>query len=135
MLPQLDAFVARPCWQRVCREHVRLHEPEAHDVGAWWGKVRVSSRRSEERELDLVAVGAGGEVVATGSRTWTNAPLDYGEEELLNELERAVPGAEHVRRHWFFSRGGFSDRMRQLAEAEPDRVRLVVPADVYEPAP
>jgi hypothetical protein len=42
-----------------------------------------------------------------------------------------VPGAESVKRHWFFSCGGFTDRMRQLADAEPDRVRLVIPADVY----
>lgn len=134
VLPQLDAFVSRPGWERICREHVRLHEPDARDVGAWWGKVRVTSRRTEERELDLVAVGAGGEVLATGSCKWTNAPLDYGEEELLSELERALPGAEQVRRHWFCSRSGFSDRMRQLAEDEPDRIRLVAPADVYAPA-
>lgn len=131
VLPQLDAFVSRPCWERICREHVRRHEPEAHDVGAWWGKVRVTSRRTEERELDLVAIGAGREVLATGSCKWTHAPLDFGEEELLTELERSLPGAENVKRHWFFSRGGFTDRMRQLAEAEPDRVRLVTPADVY----
>jgi uncharacterized protein len=131
VLPRLDAFVSHPCWERVCREHVHRHEPEVHDVGAWWGKVRVSSRRTEERELDLVAVGAGGEVLATGSCKWTNAPLDYGEEELLSELERALPGAEQVRRHWFCSRGGFTDRMRRLAEDEPERIRLVTPADVY----
>src|SRR6185369_11258668 len=110
VMPQLDAFVSRPCWERVCREHVRRCEPEAHDVGAWWGKVRVSSRRTEERELDLVAVGTGGDVLATGSCKWTNAPLDYGEEELLTELERALPGAERVERHWFCSRSGFTDR-------------------------
>jgi uncharacterized protein len=131
VLPQLDVFVSRPCWERVCREHVRRHEPEAHDVGAWWGKVRVASRRTEERELDVVAVGAGREVIATGSCKWTNAPLDYGEEALLAELEVAMPGAEEVRRHWFFSRGGFTDRMRKLAADEPDRIRLVTPADVY----
>jgi hypothetical protein len=70
-------------------------------------------------------------VVATGSCKWTNASLDFGEEDLLTALETAIPGAENVKRHWFFSRGGFTDRMRQLADAEPDRVRLVTPADVY----
>lgn len=131
VLPQLDAFASRPCWERICREHVRAHEPGAHDVGAWWGKVRIAPRRTEERELDIVAVGAGGEVIATGSCKWTNAPLDYSEETLLTELEAWVPAAERVRRHWFFSRAGFSDRLTQLADAEPDRIRLVTPADVY----
>ena len=135
VLPQLDAFVSRPCWERICREHVRVHEPDAHDVGAWWGKVRVASRRTEEREIDVVAVGARGEVLATGSCKWTNAPLDYGEETLLTQLEASIPGAEHVRRHWFFSRSGFTDRLRRLADAEPDRIRLVTPADVYAAAP
>jgi uncharacterized protein len=131
VLPQLDAFVSKPCWERICREHVRVHEPGAHEVGAWWGKVRVAARQTEERELDVVAVGAGGEVIATGSCKWTNAPLDYGEEALLTQLETGVPGADAVQRHWFFSRAGFTDRMRQLAAADPDRIRLVTPADVY----
>jgi len=131
VLPQLDAFVSQPCWERICREHVLAHEHDAHDVGAWWGKLRVSSRRTEERELDIVAVGAGGDVIATGSCKWTNAPADYGEEELLTQLEAAIPGAGAVRRHWFFSRSGFSDRLQRLADAEPERIRLVTPADVY----
>jgi AAA+ ATPase superfamily predicted ATPase len=134
VLPQLDAFASRPCWERICRDHVRRHEPAAHDVGAWWGKLHVASRRTEERELDIVAGSAGGDVIATGSCKWTNAPLDYGEETLLTQLETALPRAEHVQRHWFFSRGGFSDRMRGLADAEPDRIRLVTPADIYRSA-
>jgi uncharacterized protein len=135
VLPQLDAFVSRPCWERICREHVRRHEPAVHDVGAWWGKVRVGPRRTEEREIDIVAVGRGGGVLATGSCKWTNAPLDYGEEALLRQLDAAIPGGERVRRHWFFSRSGFTDRMRELARVKPDRLRLVTPADVYVAVP
>lgn len=131
VIPQLDAFVSRPCWERICREHVRAHERGAHDVGAWWGKVRVDARRTEEREVDVVAVADGGEVIATGSCKWTNAPLDDGEEELLTRLEAAIPGAESVRRHWFFSRGGFGEGLRRLADAQPERIRLLTPADVY----
>lgn len=135
VLPQLDAFVSRPCWERICREHVQQHEADAAHVGAWWGKVRVAARRTEEREIDIVAVGADGHAVATGSCKWTNAPLGYGEESLLAQLETSVPGAERVRRHWFFSRSGFTDRLRQLAEAEPERIRLVTPHDVYASTP
>jgi AAA+ ATPase superfamily predicted ATPase len=134
VLPALDAFVSRPCWERICRDHVRRHEQATH-VGPWWGKVQVEARRTEERELDVVAVGGEGRVLATGSCKWTNAPLDYGEEALLTQLEASIPGAEEVGRHWFFSRGGFTDRMRQLAEAEPERIRLVTPQDVYTAAP
>lgn len=131
VLPQLDAFVSRSCWERICRDHVQRHEPEAANVGAWWGKVRIAARKTEEREIDVVAIDADGQVIATGSCKWTNAPLDYGEEAILAQLEPSVPGAERVRRHWFFSRSGFTDRMHELAKAEPERIRLVTPQDVY----
>lgn len=131
VLPQLDAFVSRSCWERVCRDHVARHEPDAAHVGGWWGKVRVAARRTEDRELDVAAVAGDGQVIATGSCKWTNAPLDYGEETLLTQLQPSIPGAEHVRRHWFFSRSGFSERMRALAAEQPDRIRLVTPQDLY----
>jgi AAA+ ATPase superfamily predicted ATPase len=130
VLPQLDAFVSKPCWERLCQEHVRRNEDVA-TVGSWWGKVRVGPRQSEEREIDVVAVGADGGVVATGSCKWTNARLDYGEETLLTQLETFLPGAEDVQRHYLFSRSGFTARLKRLAEAHPERLRLVTPEDLY----
>ena len=131
VLPNLDAFVSKPAWERICQEHVRRQEPEALSVGAWWGKVQVAPRRTEERELDVVAVAHGGDVIATGSCKWTGAPLDYGEEKLLTQVEAHIPGADSVQRHYFFSRSGFTDQLRKLAASDPDRYRLVGPEDVY----
>lgn len=132
VLPALDAFVSKPAWERICQEHVRRHEPQATAVGAWWGKVRVAPRRSEDREVDVVALDRAGRVLATGSCKWTSTPLDYGEEALLRELEPHIPGADAVRRHWLFSRSGFTPRLRELAAADPERYRLVEPADLYD---
>ncbi len=131
VMPRLDAFVSKPAWERICQEHIRRCEPEATAVGSWWGTVALHGRRAEQREIDAVALGADGQVIATGSCKWTNASLDRTEEALLRELEALVPGAGNVRRRYFFSRSGFTASMRALAEADPERVRLLEPADLY----
>jgi hypothetical protein len=57
--------------------------------------------------------------------------MDFGEEKLLGRVEPFIPGAEDVQRHYFFSRSGFTDQLRRLAESDPDRYRLVTPEDLY----
>ncbi|MDO8209245.1 DUF234 domain-containing protein [Conexibacter sp. CPCC 206217] len=131
VLPNLDAFVSKPAWERICQEHIGRHEPNAVFVGAWWGKVQFAPRRTEERELDAVALDRAGDVLATASCKWTSAPMDYGEEKLLTQVEQHVPGADDVRRHWFFSRAGFTDQLRRLADSDLARHRLVTPEDIY----
>jgi hypothetical protein len=62
---------------------------------------------------------------------WTQDPLDYAEEALLTRLEPFIPGAGDHPRHYFFSRAGFSPPLQRLAAADPERYRLVTPADMY----
>ena len=131
VLPDLDHFVSKPAWERVCREYLRDAEPDARAVGSWWGRVRVAPKQTEEREVDGVAIDVDGKTIATASCKWTNAPLAYAEEKLLSSLESHIPGAESVRRHYFFSRSGFDTDLEKLAEAAPERVRLVTPDHLY----
>jgi hypothetical protein len=131
VMPKLDQFVSRPAWEYICQDYMRVQEPDARTVGAWWGSVPVAPRRNAQRELDAVALDADGKVIATASCKWTNAQLDYSEETLLTQLEAFVPGGDDVRRHYFFSRSGFSDSLHAAANSEPDRVRLVAPDDLY----
>jgi hypothetical protein len=131
VLPNLDAFVSKPAWERICQDYIKQQEPDAVVVAAWWGKVHVSPRRTEDRELDAVAIDRDGKVIATGSCKWTNSPLDYGEETLLNQVEPQLPGAEDVQRHYFFSRSGFTDQLHKLADSDPARYRLLTPRDIY----
>lgn len=139
VMPRLDEFVSRPAWERICREYVRRQEQDATAVGGWWGNVRVASRRSERREIDVVALGADRRVLAIGSCKWTRSELDYAEEALLAELEAIVPelqtsspaAAATGVRHYFFSRSGFTARMQGLAASEPHRIRLVELDDLY----
>ncbi len=132
VLPNLDVFVSKPAWGRICQNYLRAQEVEARAVGAWWGKVQVAPRRTEEREIDAVAVDADGKVIATASCKWTNSPLDYGEETLLNQIEPHIPGAEDVARHYFFSRSGFTAQLQTLAASDPDRYHLITPETIYQ---
>lgn len=131
VMPRLDAFVSKPTWERICRDHMRRSEPDAVTVGSWWGTIGDAPSRREQREIDAVALSADGNVLATGSCKWTEAPLDRGEESLLCTLEPHLPRAERVERHYFFSRSGFTAGMHTLAQREPQRIRLVEPADLY----
>lgn len=131
VMPALDEFVSKPAWEAICVEYVRRNEPDATAVGSWWGNVQVRPRENEQRELDVVALDLDGNVIATGSCKWTNPLMDYGEENLLTEVERYIPKADNVQRHYFFSRSGFTDSLLKLAEDDPERVKLVRPDDIY----
>ena len=103
-------------------------------VGSWWGQVPIGNgRRTEEREIDIVAVDGKGTVVAVGSCKWTNAEVGVDELRLLDRLTAALPGADSAQRPtaFLFSRSGFSRELTRLAAVDPDRVRLLRPADLY----
>jgi AAA+ ATPase superfamily predicted ATPase len=135
VLPQLDHFVSRPTFERAAQAHVARVESAAA-VGEWWGGVpRLGERGTEERQVDVVAVDADRKVLALGSCKWTNGQLGIDEEALLARLEHFVPNAGGRPRHYFFSRDGFTPALLRVAEADPDRYRLVTPADMYGGTP
>jgi uncharacterized protein len=131
VLPQLDHFVSKPCFEDICREHMRRLE-DAHAVGSWWGMVPSGQeRRTEQREIDAVAVDAARRPLALGSCKWTAEPMSVAEERLLTRLQVNLPDGEHASRHYFYSRSGFDDALRRLAAADRQRYRLIGPADLY----
>lgn len=131
VLPNLDHFVSKPAWEAICREHMRAVEG-ARVVGSWWGQVPTGEgRRTEERELDAVALDATGAVTAVGSCKWTVAPVGVAEQLLTLRLAAGLPGAPEAPHCYLYSRSGFSDRLRELAAAAPDSLRLFTAADVY----
>jgi hypothetical protein len=129
--PQLDHFVSKPCFEDICREHMRTAE-HAHAVGSWWGMVPSGEgRHTEQRELDAVAIDAERKPLAVGSCKWTGSQMDVGQERLLTRLQANLPDGEHVGRHYFYARSGFDESLRQLSAAAPERYRLLAPADLY----
>ncbi len=131
VMSQLDHFVSTPAFELLCQEYVGEQE-EAAAVGAWWGPVPTGEgRKTRSQEIDVVAVDHDATVIATGSCKWTTGKLDFGEETLLRQVEPFIPGAEDVARRYFFSRSGFTDQLRKLAETDTERYRLVTPEDIY----
>lgn len=131
VLPQLDHFVSKPAFEDICRSHMRRTE-RAAVVGAWWGPVPTGEgRRTEQREVDAVALDEKAEVLAIGSCKWTAAAMGIGEDALLARLEVHIPKASGVVRHCFYSRSGFEDSLLRLREADPERYRLLTPQDLY----
>jgi AAA+ ATPase superfamily predicted ATPase len=131
VMPQLDHYVSKGAWEHIAQEYVREQE-DAAAVGSWWGQVPTGDqRKTRSQEIDIVAIDHKGAVSATGTCKWTSDVLPSSEEQLLTATEPYIPGAADVERHYFCSREGFDSRLQRLAEADPDRYRLVTPADVY----
>jgi uncharacterized protein len=133
VLPQLDHFVSKPTFEDICRHHMQRAE-QAHAVGAWWGQVPTGEgRRTEQREIDAVALDATSSTLAIGSCKWTAAPIGLEEETLLTRLQDHLPGTAQTTRvrHYFFSRSGFAKSLQRLAAADPELYRLVTVDELY----
>ncbi|MBM3676801.1 MAG: ATP-binding protein, partial [Actinobacteria bacterium] len=129
ILPNLDEFVSRPTFEEVCQEYLRAAEGAAA-VGSWWGQVRQGSKWIS-RELDGVALDGDGNAIAIASCKWTSAQAGVAEEALLTRLETELPKTGPPVRHYFFSKSGFDSPLTALAAADPNRIRLVAPGDLY----
>ena len=129
VLPNLDRFVSKPTFEEICQTYVQREE-NAAAAGAWWGSVR-TGRSSEMREVDVVAIGGGGEALAIGSCKWSSDQVGLGEENLLTQLQPHIPKTTAETRHYFFSLAGFGDDLLALSQATPDRYRLVAADDLF----
>jgi uncharacterized protein len=131
VLPALDHFVSKPTFEDICREHLRQTK-RASAVGAWWGAVPTGEgRRTEQREIDAVALDGTGRATALGSCKWTSSRVGLEQETLLSRLAPHVPKADSLARHYFYARSGFAPALVRLAEGDPERYRLVGPKDLY----
>jgi AAA+ ATPase superfamily predicted ATPase len=130
--PNLDDFVSRPAFERICQSWLRDHS-EAAGTGWWWGNVKEktdSGPRNVQRELDVVAVDHDGVVVALGSCKWTAGPMPAGEQAKLRRLAKVLASDTHDPDLYLFSRAGFDKRL--IAEARDDaNCHLIAPEDLF----
>ena len=130
VLPALDHY-ASITWEEVSRQHAIGEQAGVTAVGRWWGQVPIGSGpRTEEREIDVVAVDGTGTPLAIGMCKWTNHRVDFDELNLLDRLAPYIEGFTGTAHRYLFSRSGFSARLSAHAVADPT-LHLVVPADIY----
>ncbi|MFV2061938.1 MAG: ATP-binding protein [Chloroflexota bacterium] len=124
--PELDRFVSRPAFEQLCRDYVRerigrdARLPASGAVGAWWGsvKTRVDGKpRNVQCEADVVA-GSRDEVTLVGEAKWSDDDVGLDALKQLRTAAAAVPGTNDQTRLALFSRTGFEDRLRAVAEQE-----------------
>ncbi len=123
--PRLDEFVSKPAFERACRSYVRDRIgrteglPNSGAVGAWWTvetQIVDGERRPMRYEADVVA-GSAKRVALVGEAKWS----DEVDSHALGQLRRVaarIPGTSDATRLALFSRQGFDDRLRTIAEAE-----------------
>lgn len=137
--PSLSAYVSRPAFERACRQllwRVLASEtrPDAlvpltnlgfTEVGTWWG--------AGDREIDVMATNARGQVVLAGSCKWTDAPVDVREYAAL-QRDLALAGLDGSDPMLvLFSRSGFTARLTEIAASqEPKRLVLIDLDTMYQ---
>ena len=134
VLPALDAFVAAPTFETICQRWLR-REVDAAAAGSWWGSVKERPSGKDRpvnvlREIDTVAIDADGRVLAVGSCKWTAGKMPASEKALLERLVPSVVREDEEPDLYFFSRSGFSDKLRQEAAGD-SRCHLVSVAELF----
>jgi AAA+ ATPase superfamily predicted ATPase len=131
VLPQLDQH-ASWAWEEISREHVLRTVAGTSAVGRWWGQVPTGSgRRTESREIDVVAVDGNRKPLVVGMCKWTTSRVDFDELNLLDRLTERIDGHTGEEQRYLFSRSGFSDRLTTYATDDP-RLHLLTPGELYD---
>jgi hypothetical protein len=124
--PELHRYASRPAFERACRDYLWRAAmagalPEGlrfADVGSWWGM--------GDREIDVVAADERGMVTLAGSCKWTGEPVDVADYAALQRDAAAAGFPTETAWLALFSRSGFTERLKAIAEAQqPGRVWLV----------
>ena len=116
-------------FEAMCKDYLLRYAKDLpfviSDVGRWWG---TDSRAKREVEIDIVATPVEGNDYIIGSCKYRNEKVGIDELELLKSYARAF-GKGGKYHYYIFSKGGFTDGLIKVAEAE--NVRLITLEDIY----
>ena len=116
-------------FEAMCKDYLLRYAKDLpfiiSDVGRWWG---TDSRAKREVEIDIVATPIDGNDYIIGSCKYRNEKVGIDELELLKSYARAF-GKGGKYHYYIFSKGGFTDGLIKVAEAE--NVRLITLEDLY----
>ena len=120
-----DRFIVNHCsyvYEDICREHVlwNLASMYGHDrIGRWWGTGDV--------EIDICGYDSTGENMLFGECKYSSSPKGVEVLHDLRQKAKYVPWKAQARKEQFilFSRSGFTEELRQMAEKDPSVILAV----------
>ena len=95
-------------------------------AGRWWGS---DPKTRQQEEIDIIAVGDDPESAIFCECKWRNAPVGETEYRTLQYRSQLLPYRD--RSYVLFSKSGFTDNLKRLAEAD-GHVRLVAFDDMID---
>ncbi len=116
-------------FEQMCREYLLNYVDDLpidiSDAAQWWG---TDSKTRKEIQIDIVGTPAEGKEYIIGSCKYRNEKIGVDELELIRQYASVF--GKGSRYHYFiFSKGGFTDGLRQLAEQ--GEVTLLTLEDIY----
>lgn len=117
-------------FEQMCREYLLNYADDLpidiSDAAQWWG---TDSKTRKEIQIDIVGTPAEGKEYLIGSCKYRNEKIGVDELELIRQYASVF--GKGSRYHYFiFSKGGFTDGLRQLAEQ--GEVTLLTLEDIYK---
>ena len=117
-------------FEQMCREYLLNYADDLpidiSDAAQWWG---TDSKTRKEIQIDIVGTPAEGKEYIIGSCKYRNEKIGVDELELIRQYASVF--GKGSRYHYFiFSKGGFTDGLRQLAEQ--GEVTLLTLEDIYK---
>ena len=116
-------------FEQMCREYLLNYANDLpidiSDAAQWWG---TDSKTRKEIQIDIVGTPADGKEYIIGSCKYRNEKIGVDELELIRQYASVF--GKGSRYHYFiFSKGGFTDGLRQLADQ--GEVTLLTLEDIY----
>lgn len=116
-------------FEQMCREYLLYYAKnlpiDITDAAQWWG---TDSKSKKEIQIDIVGTPAEGKEYIIGSCKYRNEKIGVDELELIRQYASVF--GKGSRYHYFiFSKGGFTDGLKQLGEQ--GEVTLLTLDDIY----
>lgn len=116
-------------FEQMCREYLLRYAEDLpillSGVGQWWG---TDPKERKEVQIDIVGTPTEGKEYIIGSCKYRNEPVGVDELELMKRYAEVFGRGEKYH-FYFFSKSGFTQGMRELADK--GEITLVTLADLY----
>ncbi len=126
--PLLNDYMGK-VFEEIVKQYIERHAElpfPLGQVGTWWGG---SKSLHKEIEIDIVATSAVSNDAIIGSVKFRERRTGSHELDLMRSYSREMGGAGNFL-YWFFSRSGFDEDLRKLAEND-ENIRLYTIEDIY----